>query len=181
MTDTERRRRVVLLCCSFARNLAFYRAWKSGKARALFSDSHPQASFWRQANGNFLDICVLEWCKLFGDKKGTHYWSRVVSDVAQFKTGLLGHVGMDADAFQAKIKEMRLYRDKFVAHLDDLPVMDIPVLEVAKSAVWFYHGHVVTFEAKAGELVGIHADSTAKLTRGYEHCLAEAEAVVRLS
>ena len=59
--------------------------------------------------------------------------------------------------------------------------MDIPVLEAAKSAVWFYHGHVVTFEAKAGELAGIPADSTAKLTRGYEQCLEEAEAVVRLS
>jgi hypothetical protein len=77
MTDTERRRRVILLCCSFARNLAFYRARESGKARALLSASHPQASFWRQANGNFLDICVLEWCKLFGDKKGKHHWSRV--------------------------------------------------------------------------------------------------------
>ena len=48
--------------------------------------------------------------KLFGDKKGKHHWSRVVSDVTQFETGLLGHVGMDANAFQAEIKKMRLYR-----------------------------------------------------------------------
>jgi hypothetical protein len=180
MTDTERRRRVVLLCCSFARNLAFYRAGQSDKALTLLSATHPQASFWRQANANFLDLCVLEWCKLFADRKGEHLWSRVVSDIAQFKDGLLRHVGLDAHAFEGEIDAMRLYRDKFVAHLDDLPVMNIPVLEVAKSAVWFYHGHVVTYEAKAGELAGIPADSAAKLTCGYEQCLEEAEAVIRL-
>ena len=123
-------------------------------------------------------MCVLEWCKLLGDQKGKHHWSRVVSDAAQFEAGLLQHVRMDVLAFQAEVKTMRHYRDKFVAHLDDLPVMDIPVLEAAKEAVWFYHRHIVTFETQAGELAGIPADTTEKLTLGYKKCLKEAEEIL---
>jgi hypothetical protein len=177
MTPGERRRRVVLLCCSFVRNLAFYRVGQSERGKPFLSEAHPQASFWRQANANFLDMCVLEWCKLLGDKKDKHHWSRVVSDTTRFEADLLRHIGIDAAAFEAEIKAMRLYRDKFVAHLDDLLMMDIPVLEAAKLAVWFYHGYIVTCEAKAGELAGIAADTTDKLTRGYEQCVGEAEDV----
>lgn len=84
---------------------------------------------------------------------------------------------MDDAAFQDEIKGMRHYRDRFVAHLDDLPVMDIPVLKAAEEAVWFYHHHVVTHEIQAGDLVGIPTDTTEKLSLGYEQCLREAKAI----
>jgi hypothetical protein len=60
------------------------------------SEYHPQASFWRQVNGNFFDMAVLDWCKLFGDQKqtplkrvGEHHWRRVVSDPEMFEARLL--------------------------------------------------------------------------------------------
>jgi hypothetical protein len=46
------RRRAVLLCSSFARNLAFYRAGQN-QGRHLLDASENTASFWRQANSNF--------------------------------------------------------------------------------------------------------------------------------
>jgi hypothetical protein len=42
--------------------------------------------FWVIINGNFLDIAVLEWCKLFGDTRGKHYFGKVISDVPAFNT-----------------------------------------------------------------------------------------------
>ena len=178
LTRTELLRRAVILCCSFTRNLAFCRVGQSDGGQPFLSASHPQAAFWRQANANFLDIAVLDWCKLFGDKKAEHYWGQVVSDPVQFETGLLGHLGMDANAFQGEIDAMRRYRDKFVAHLDRLGVMDIPVLDAAQAAVQFYHGHIVEHEAAPADLSGL-PDTTGKLSLGYEQCVAEANAVFK--
>jgi hypothetical protein len=175
MTRKDRLRRTVLLCSSFARNLAFYRVGQAGPARKLLSASHPQASFWRQANANFFDMCVLEWCKLLSDRKGEHHWSQVVSNPAAFEPAMLRHVGLDAAAFRAEKEAMRHYRDKFIAHLDDLPVMDIPMLDTAQRSVWFYHGYILAHEVRPGDLVSL-PDTANKLILGYEECAAEAVA-----
>ena len=79
--------------------------------------AHPLSDFCITAYNNFLDICVLEWCKLFGDKKGEHYWGAVVTDTVKFEKELLQHLSVDTAAFEAYRLEMRAYRDKFVAHL----------------------------------------------------------------
>jgi hypothetical protein len=63
-------------------------------------------------------MCVLEWCKLFGDKKGEYYWKTIVTDVACFKADLLVHLGLHEEAFNRQVHIIREYRDKWVAHLD---------------------------------------------------------------
>jgi hypothetical protein len=66
LTPKDRRQRVVLLCCNFMRNLALHRAGLQYLVRDnLLNPHHPQGEFWVQAHGNFLDTCVLDWCKLF--------------------------------------------------------------------------------------------------------------------
>jgi hypothetical protein len=72
LSPDERPRRVVQLCCSFLRNLAFHRAGRDIEVQnKLLDPRHPQAAFWREAHGNFFDVCVLDWGKLFADgKKG---------------------------------------------------------------------------------------------------------------
>ena len=67
LSRRDRLRRVALLCCAFARNVAFYRTGMADEAQPLLSQYHRAASFWRQVNSNFFDMAVLEWCKLFGD------------------------------------------------------------------------------------------------------------------
>lgn len=63
MTREQRLRRVVILWCHFTRNMAYYRAgWKDKKPVRSFE-------FWNTLNGNCLDIAVLEWCKLIGERK----------------------------------------------------------------------------------------------------------------
>jgi len=175
MTRKEQLRRVVILCCRFARNLAYYRVARSREYKHLFDPSTPGANFWRVANSNFIDVCVLEWCKLFADRSGKHYWPRIVSDPASFKAGLLCHLKLEEVAFRREIESMRCYRDKFLAHLDSDNTMNIPKLDAPKRAVWFYHAHIVTHEAQVGDLTGLCED----LDTGYRLTEDEARAVFR--
>ena len=102
MTRRQLLRRVGILCCHFLRNLAFYMAgWRKGEL--IFKDQ-----FWVNANGNFLDICVLEWCKLFVDKRGKHHWRKVITDQASFYDGLLQAVNLTEAEFEAYIEIMRI-------------------------------------------------------------------------
>lgn len=172
MTKTERRRRAALLCCSAAKNLAYYRAGQDEHGKALLSESHPQASFWRQINANFLDIFVLDWCKLFADKKGQHHWSQVVFCPAKFEPALLQHISMDAPCFDANVNDIKHYRDKFVAHLDSERVMNIPNMDANKDSVWFYYDQIVK-ESDKSDLDGL-PENIEKFTRGYKYCFIEA-------
>jgi len=174
LSRRDRLRRVVILCRNFAVNLAYYRVGRKTEHLHLQNyKKNVKANFWRAANANFIDICVLEWCKLFADPKGKHHWSKIVSDPGRFTEELMNSLGIEEARFQKEIEAMRQYRDKFLAHLDSDEVMNIPVLEIAKKAVWFYHAYVVQHEAQQGDLVGLPVD----LDAGYAHCEDEAQAV----
>ena len=173
MSRRDRLRRVVILCRNFAVNLAYYRTGRKPEYLPLQDLRHPGANFWRTVSGNFIDVCVLEWCKLFGDPKGEHFWKKMVSAPANFEKQLLSHLGINKAAFQKEIDVMRKYRDKFLAHLDSEEVMNIPALDVAKKAVWFYHAHVVQQEAQPGDLTGLLVE----LDAGYAQCEDAARAI----
>jgi hypothetical protein len=164
LTRRDRLRRATRLCCHFMRNLAYYRVAHPGEPRS------PNRDFWVTVDGNFLDQCVLEWCKLLGDERAQHHSSRIVSDNARFEQELLAALNMDATAFQAYRNVMREYRDRFVAHLDELHVMTIPKLDTARASVEFYHAYIARNEAHAGDLTGLPAD----LPQYHDHCRAEA-------
>ena len=105
-------------------------------------------------NGNFIDICVMEWCKLFGDLRGKHYWQKVIKDPTSFFNGLLEEMGMTEAEFYAYVNEMRTYRDKFVAHLDSEEVMQIPKLTVAKKSVSYLYDYLRTYEDEGDFFIG---------------------------
>jgi len=119
MSRRDRLRRVVILCREFTRNLAYFRAGRMRKHSPLWDPqkNRRESAFWRTANNNFLDMCVLEWCKLFAGPKEQHHWSKIVSDPAQFEAELVSHLRVSAAAFAQEIDVMRKYRDKFLAHL----------------------------------------------------------------
>jgi hypothetical protein len=174
MSRRDRLRRVVLLCRDFARNLAYYRSGQSSRPKSLLDPAtSSEANFWRVANSNFIDICVLDWCKLFAEKSGKHCWINVVNDAEDFQTALLKHLGVTAEEWQRQIDVMRRYRDKFLAHLDSDHVMNIPRLDLARDAVWFYHSWVVAKEAKAGDIKGLPNE----LDTGFQQAQSESERV----
>lgn len=132
VTSEERIRCIVILCCHCLRNIAFYRAgWKRQELRI-------QRQFWVNANANFLDVACLEWSKLFADSNGKHHWKRIVGD-QPFSSGLFDKVKMDQKEFKSYIKLVLRYRNKFVAHLDEDKVANIPHLRTAlRSAAYLY-------------------------------------------
>ncbi|MBM3579281.1 MAG: hypothetical protein FJX34_00725 [Alphaproteobacteria bacterium] len=79
MTDEELnklRLRAYKLCRLFLVNLACYKVvWTHDTKQILNSPS-----FFKAAVGNFFDIAVLEWCKLFVDKKSFYYWGKLVDE-----------------------------------------------------------------------------------------------------
>jgi hypothetical protein len=170
-------RRVVILCQAVARNLAYYRVgWRDEFKSILDYKAHPEsANFFRVANSNFIDTLVLEWCKLFADKKGKYYWGNVVTDKAGFKAGLLKALEIDEAGFEQVIESMRHYRDKFLAHLDSEGTMNIPALDIPKKATWFYYACLVANEAVDEEFLGLDAD----LDLLYRRMEMEAEAAYR--
>jgi len=136
-------RRLSLLCCHCVRNIAYYRI---GFVSEDGTGSLKQRSqFGATVNGDLLDIAVLEWCKLFADRSARHHWKRYVRtelDQKQFLAGLLETAGMSLEGWKRYLDQMRVYRDKFVAHLDDHQVMNIPVLDAALSSTFFLYRHV---------------------------------------
>jgi hypothetical protein len=179
LTRPERLRRVIRLCTSFTRNLAFHRAGMAKEFQTtLLHPRHPQAAFWMEAHSNCFDMCVLEWCKLFDPQKEKHRWKNIVSDPRAFEAGMLAYVGAKADEFAAHIKKMKYYCNKFVAHLDSDRKMELPFFDISYKAVEFYHEHVVTKEASPGDLHDV-ADKGWKLAKGYQLCMEEAESVYR--
>jgi hypothetical protein len=92
----------------------------------------------------------------------------------KFEADLLAHFGLSATDFQQRLDEVRFYRNKFVAHLDEYNEIDIPTLDLLEKSLWFYHAHIVTHEVQPGDLAGIPTDTPQKLSQGYQQCLAEA-------
>src|SRR5260370_23914769 len=144
MTRGERLHDVLPLCASFARNLACYRVGWNDEHKHLLSFDNDD--FWRVMNNNCLDIGVLEWCKLFGEKDGEYYWKNIVTDPVGFKADLLLHLGLNEEAFNQQVNLIREYRDKWVAHWDPNRKPRAPALEVAKQAVWFYQPYIWQLE-----------------------------------
>ncbi|MEF3062897.1 hypothetical protein V4C85_24020 [Ralstonia solanacearum] len=131
-------RKLSLLCCHCVRNIAYYHVGFIGEDGT--GDLKHPSEFGVTVNGNMLDIDVLEWCKLFVDGKARHHWKRFVrkdADQHQFLAGLLTTAEISLDDWKRYLDEMRVYRDKFVAHLDDQHVMKIPRLELALKCVFF--------------------------------------------
>ena len=140
MNRRTRLRRTGILCLHCLRNAAYYRAWNAGPA------VRRETQFWRALNGNFIDICLLEWCKLFGDLKAKHHWSKSVTDSDRFSAGLHLKLGMNQAEFDEYRREVREYRDKFVAHLDELNQMAIPRLQPIINSVRYLYDYVVQVE-----------------------------------
>lgn len=163
LSREKRLRRVAILCCHVLRNAAFYRA--GSQEREL----NQKSIFWRVVNGNFLDICVLEWCKLFCDKRDKHCYMKIVEDKQEFYKSMVSKLKIENDEFENYIKEVKFYRDKFVAHLDDEEIMRPPYLDYLIESSKFYFSTIIN-DSNAGAL---RWDAPINIDVFYENCLDE--------
>ena len=162
-------RMVATLCLYCLRHMAYYRAGWNGRSLIL------RTQFWVAVNGNFIDICVLEWCKLFGDLRGKHSWKRAVSDPKSFQDGFLQDLELTEAEFNVYVVEMRTYRDKYVAHLDLVERFDIPTLDIAKKSIVYLYNYLLEQEDQGGYFSDAHRD----VSRFYENAFKEGLSVYK--
>ncbi len=139
-TEIQRLRKTGLLCLHCIRNLAYTKE----RREELVTPSQNQ--FWRTVDNNFLDMCVLEWCKLFADTNGKHHWEKIITDREKFLTTLFAELGCDQGQFENYIDAMKTYRDKFLAHLDHENTMNIPYLDKARKSVIHLYNYILAHE-----------------------------------
>jgi hypothetical protein len=183
ITSTQRVLGVQRLSVHFVRNLAFYRAARNAEKNRLT----PNTKFWRIIDGDFVDVAILDWCKLLGEKPSAlmknapkspsrYGWEHVIGttmgeDPGLFRAALLRHLGMNEDEFEKHRIQVRVFRDKFVAHLDDAEEYIVPNFDVPLKAVLFMFEYVTAWALKQGLQVygaGLQAE--------YEACLEEGKA-----
>jgi hypothetical protein len=136
----------------------------------------PHCAFWREVHANFFDICVLEWCKLFSESKGKHYWGRVVKGRDSFESDLFAKLGITATQFAGLAEQTKHYRDKFVAHLDAERVMCLPLLDVPRAAVAFLHERLAQEKSSSEDWHGLPTTAE-QFELGFEQASREAQAV----
>ncbi|VAX25308.1 hypothetical protein MNBD_NITROSPINAE02-659 [hydrothermal vent metagenome] len=105
-----------------------------------------QGEFWITVNVNFLDIGVMEWRKLFGEPGGKHHWRRALSNPTKFYNDMLQTIEITNTDFEATIQKVKTYRDKFVAHLDNKSVMQIPNIEYEIKSVSYLYDYLSRHE-----------------------------------
>ncbi|WP_109484049.1 hypothetical protein [Paraburkholderia sp. C35] len=141
--DRRFARRQALLACAIVRNVAFYRAgFETEDGRGRLKDDSQMG---RTINSNFVDIAVLEWCKVFADWHARHHWRRLVRDSQArtgFRTALFAVLGLDEAGWEHYLTVVKTYRDRFVAHLDDDDTMDIPSLDPVLASTFFFYGQL---------------------------------------
>jgi hypothetical protein len=135
LTPLDRLRRTFITAHSALKNLAYYRAARQSTKRG---NSIHQGDVDIRIVNNFLDIGVLDWCKLFV-RDERHAWNRIIPHDKrdQFLTELLAQLRIDWAVWDAYIEKCRTYRDKFLAHLDSKRTMYPPELDLAIEATVF--------------------------------------------
>lgn len=127
---------------AFVRNVHLKRAVHAVQPR-------PHLNFWRVIYGNFLDMAVIEWCKLFGSDHLDHqpvHWKNVVPQAEQdtFRQQLLVELGMSLPEWRAYWNHLKDYRDNHAAHFNETFLAPqnnptYPDFDIALRAAFFYY------------------------------------------
>ena len=156
-----------------ARNIAFYRTLAS------LGENYTQ-NFWIYVSNNFLDMAVLEWCKVFGSRAEETHWSNIVEEHDAFRDNMLVELSLTREQWDSYWEEMKDYRARGVAHASlTNPPTRYPHLDNALHSSAFYYRYLVEELRKAEEnpLYLLPGD----LMRYYEPLLAHAKEVASVA
>jgi hypothetical protein len=126
--------------------------------------------FWLTVRGALFDVCVLEWCKLFGSRSSPYHWSEVLLRPEQFKDSLLKLHDLDQQSLDALWEEVKTYRDEFVAHLDVRETTPMPNMSVPHLLTLHYYCTLQMERPELSSEPGLPGD----IYRYYGTCLEEA-------
>ncbi|MEB0043090.1 hypothetical protein [Pseudomonas sp. MH10] len=123
-------------CISFVNNLAL-----SGATREQLGRGRVLSNFWSQISRNALDLAVLDWCHAFGQQNDALHWKKVFPDDEDtFRENMLTSMEVSFDEFKQFREQMKVCRDKDLAHLELRNISMIPAMNKAiHSMVFYYH------------------------------------------
>lgn len=137
MEEREKKlRRVALKCGDFARQLSYHRAISKYQGSL-------KLNFWIATYNNAIDLAVLDWFHLFGYHNDDLHWKNIVTDIPGFRNELYNVIKVNDSEFNAYWEEIKIYRDKDVAHIEIRPVSNVPNMTMALKAVSFYYQTVL--------------------------------------
>lgn len=154
------------LAISCISNIAAYRAnWhKLNGEDKLVVDRE----FWVRMNGNFLDVAVLEWCKLFADYKGKHHWSLTFTNKNEWRTKLFESMDVSHSEFKKELELVSQYRNKVVAHLDDPIAMNYPYTNFMLKSASYLHDSLTTHSLAKRFFVSYYDSAKTLYARRFE-------------
>lgn len=141
LTRTQQLEQVIQLIASIVRNIHLKRVMHT-------INPNPHLNFWKVIYGNFLDIAVLEWCKLFGSDDASNqptHWKNIFSNHQDFCDRLMKHLNTDQPQWHSYWEEIKRYRDQMVAHHDirRITIRNYPILDIALQATFFYYQEII--------------------------------------
>lgn len=108
-------------------NIAAYRVnWDSNDGK---KSPRINLDFWMRSNGALFDMAVIDWCKLFADRTSKHHWSMLFTNKDEWRAMLTAHMQMTEESYENNLLQIKSYRDKVAAHLDDPLPMNYPLTE----------------------------------------------------
>lgn len=120
-----------------ARNIAYY------KSLYKYKDNFRQ-DYWILIFNNFLDIAVLEWCKVFGSRAEKTHWSHHIQNEDKFRQEILNHLNLSRKEWGKYWESMKSYRDSVVAHHESNPnFTNYPNLDYALVSCYFYYEIII--------------------------------------
>lgn len=110
----------------------------------------------------------MKWCVLFADEKGKHRAFKVVADKDRYKTELLSELSMTWEEFGEYCENFRTVRDKFIAHLDDLRKVPVPMLDAMVTSTSFTLLYLYRHERENADLEDVPPPGQVYYDRSYE-------------
>lgn len=90
-----------------------------------------------------LDLAVLDWCHAFGQQNDALHWKKVFSDEEEtFRESMLTTMEVSLDEFNHFRGQMKVYRDKDLAHLELHNISMIPAMNKAMHSMAFYYHRI---------------------------------------
>lgn len=124
---------------AFVKHLLCHRAVQCNGGALL------QLPFWSLTSNAHLCQAVVSWCKVFGasGKNTEVHWHKLSTDEAEtFKEGFRGalskNLGLCPDAWRKYCKEVKDFRDKYVAHTEIGFSEPVPNLDIALDVAFLF-------------------------------------------
>lgn len=106
---------------------------------------------------------------MFVDSKGKNHFSKALEDPDEFKQNLIETLCLTEAQFDDYVVSIKTYRDKFIAHLDEENIMNIPDMDVARQSAKFLYQRLLVKEAKNNTF----ADAPLSANEVYDTFLSE--------